>query len=62
MALSHAQIDEVNVNVSCSQKCCWNPCTGITGKIKLFSGPYISVVRYDLLNAVGIIVLSKPIS
>ncbi len=62
MALYYAQMDEVNLNLSCFQNCFWDLRTSITGKIKLFSDPYISVVCYDLLKAVGIIVLTMPIS
>lgn len=39
------------------------PSTTIVQKqIKSFPDPYISVGRYDVLKAVGIIVLSNPIS
>ena len=44
----HARIHEINVNLSCSQNCSWDPRTGITGKIKLFPEPCL--YRYSHIN------------
>jgi hypothetical protein len=36
MALYDSQMYEINLNLSRSQNCSWDPRTGITGKIKSF--------------------------
>ncbi len=48
MALYYIQMDEINLNLSCSQNCFWDPRTGITGKIKLFSKPYLFLVSMEI--------------